>query len=287
MAKIDTPNAPHQHGATPAQATHAVPQVPAPSTAATALLQVSGLRQVFGGIVALDNVSFDLHAGEILALIGPNGAGKSTCFNILGGQARPTSGSVRFDDLELTRMSPQAIWRQGIGRTFQTAATFASLSVIENVQAALLSRDRRISHIWRKAANHAPEEALALLHQVGMHEQAKRTAGVLAYGDVKRLELAMALAHRPRLLLMDEPAAGMNSAERHALMELVRALVDQHKLAVLFTEHSLDVVFRHACRVAVLAQGRLIALDSPTAIASNAEVKRAYLGDGFQNDASE
>ncbi|AZV94577.1 ABC transporter ATP-binding protein [Pseudomonas sp. S 311-6] len=252
-------------------------------SAAVPLLQVSGLRQVFGGVTALDDVSFDLHAGEILALIGPNGAGKSTCFNILGGQARPTAGSVRFDGKELTRLGPQAIWRLGIGRTFQTAATFATLSVLENVQAALLSRDRRLMHVWRRAASYAPHEALALLEQVGLRQQAARPAGVLAYGDVKRLELAMALAHAPRLLLMDEPAAGMNSAERHALMELVRSLVEQRRLAVLFTEHSLDVVFRHASRVAVLAQGRLIALGSPAIVAEDPQVRRAYLGnDSFQ-----
>ncbi|MGO3743119.1 ABC transporter ATP-binding protein [Kerstersia sp.] len=247
------------------------------------LLQVDGLRQEFGGVTALDGISFELRAGEILALIGPNGAGKSTCFNILGGQARPTAGSVRFDGRELTRLSPQAIWRLGIGRTFQTAATFATLSAQENVQAALLSRDRRLMRLWRRADRYRPQEALALLAQVGLAEQAARPAGVLTYGDVKRLELALALAHAPRLLLMDEPAAGMNSAERHALMDLVRALVEQHQLAVLFTEHSLDVVFRHASRVAVLAQGRLIALDSPAAIAADPQVRRAYLGnDSFQ-----
>lgn len=256
-------------------------------TSAVPLLQVNGLRQVFGGVTALDGISFDLQAGEILALIGPNGAGKSTCFNILGGQARPTAGSVRFDGQELTRLSPQAIWRLGIGRTFQTAATFATLSAQENVQAALLSRDHRLMRLWRRADRYRPEEALALLAQVGLEDQARRPAGVLTYGDVKRLELALALAHAPRLLLMDEPAAGMNSAERHALMDLVRSLVEQRQLAVLFTEHSLDVVFRHASRVAVLAQGRLIALDTPNAIAADPLVRRAYLGsDSFRRSAA-
>src|SRR5690606_31181259 len=173
------------------------------------LLQVRGLRVAFGGIIAVDDVSFDLHAGRMLALIGPNGAGKSTCFNVISGQLRPDAGSVRLDGAELVGLPPQRIWRRGVGRTFQTAATFASLTVRENVQAALLSRDGLLYRAWRRAASHAVDEADALLEQVGMLAHAQRPCGVLAYGDVKRVELAVALAHRPRLLLMDEPTAGM------------------------------------------------------------------------------
>ncbi|CAP43659.1 ABC transporter ATP-binding protein [Bordetella petrii] len=242
------------------------------------LLQVRGLRKSFGGIQALDGVSFTLPAGHMLALIGPNGAGKSTCFNALSGQMRPDAGSVLLGGRELVGLRPQQIWRQGVGRTFQTAATFRSMSARENVQTALLARDRRLFDGWRRADRHGADEALALLEQVGMASQAQRPCGELAYGDVKRVELAMALAHAPRLLLMDEPTAGMAAAERHALMRLTRSLADTRGIAVLFTEHSLDVVFQHADRIVVLVRGQVLADDAPAAIAADARVKAAYLG---------
>ena len=149
-------------------------------------------------------------------------------------------------------LSAGKICRLGVGRTFQTAATFRSMTVRENVQTALLSRDRLLFNPWRRAARHAAEEAMALLAQVQMADKADAACGTLAYGDVKRVELAMALAHQPRLLLMDEPTAGMATNERHALMRLTRQLADTQRIAVLFTEHSLDVVFKHADRIAVL-----------------------------------
>jgi len=242
------------------------------------LLQVRGLRKSFGGIHALDDVSFSLAAGHMLALIGPNGAGKSTCFNAISGQMRPDAGSVLLDGHELVGLRPEQIWRHGVGRTFQTAATFRSMSAQENVQTALLARDRKLYDGWRRAERYGAEEGLALLEQVGMAGLAQRPCGELAYGDVKRVELAMALAHSPRLLLMDEPTAGMAASERHALMRLVRDLADTRRIAVLFTEHSLDVVFQHADRIVVLVRGQVLAEDSPAAIAANAHVKAAYLG---------
>ncbi|MBB1629148.1 ABC transporter ATP-binding protein [Achromobacter sp. UMC71] len=242
------------------------------------LLQVRQLRKSFGGIDALADVSFQLEAGQMLALIGPNGAGKSTCFNVLGGQLRPDAGSVRLDGRELVGLSAGRICRLGVGRTFQTAATFRSMTVLENVQTALLSRDRLLFRPWRRAAAHGADEARALLAQVQMAEQASVPCGVLAYGEVKRVELAMALAHRPRLLLMDEPTAGMATNERHALMRLTRELADTQRMAVLFTEHSLDVVFKHADRIAVLVRGSLLAEGAPGSIAADERVKAAYLG---------
>ena len=245
---------------------------------APALLQVTGLRKSFGGIDALAGVSFTLEAGQMLALIGPNGAGKSTCFNALGGQLRPDSGSVQLDGRELVGLSPGKICQLGVGRTFQTAATFRSMSARENVQTALLSRDRLLFNPWRRATRHAADEAMTLLSQVQMADKAETACGTLAYGDVKRVELAMALAHRPRLLLMDEPTAGMATNERHALMRLTRQLADTQRLAVLFTEHSLDVVFKHADRIAVLVRGALLAEGEPATIAADERVKAAYLG---------
>ena len=244
------------------------------------LLEVHGLGKAFGGVKAVDGVGFSLEKGELLALIGPNGAGKSTTFNLVGGQLAPDSGSVRLAGRDIAGLSPRKVWRQGVGRTFQIAATFASLSVVENVQMALLSADRKVFAFWRRAANHRRGDALALLERVGMGAQAERPCSALAYGDVKRVELAMALAHAPQLLLMDEPTAGMAPAERLALMALTRALAKERQMGVLFTEHSMDVVFGQADRVLVLVRGKLLAEGRPEAIQRDPRVQQAYLGHG-------
>ena len=242
------------------------------------LLRVDGLCKSFGGVQAVQGLSFTLEPGELLALIGPNGAGKSTCFNLVGGQLAPDAGRVLLDGRDITGLPPRAIWRLGVGRTFQIAQTFASFTVLQNLQLALLSHDGRAWRWWRRAEHHRRADALALLDQVGMAAQAERPCSALAYGDVKRLELAMALAHGPRLLLMDEPTAGMAPAERLALMRLVQRLARERRMAVLFTEHSMDMVFGHADRVAVLVRGRLLAEGRPDAIRRDARVQAAYLG---------
>jgi branched-chain amino acid transport system ATP-binding protein len=244
------------------------------------LLEVRDLSKAFGGVRAVDGVSFHVEAGELLALIGPNGAGKSTCFNLLNGQLPPDGGSVQLDGRDITGRSPRAIWRLGIGRTFQVAATFGSMSVRENVQMVLLSRRRRLLKLWRTAADQYRDEALALLAQVGMTDQAERACSLLAYGDLKRLELAMALASNPRLLLMDEPTAGMGPAERDELMALTARLTAERQLGVLFTEHSMDVVFRYATRILVMARGLVVAQGDPASVRDNAEVRAVYFGTG-------
>ncbi len=245
-----------------------------------ALLVVRGLSKAFGGIRAVDDVSFALAAGEMLALIGPNGAGKTTCFNMVGGQLAADAGSVRLGAHELLGLKPEAIWRLGVGRTFQIAETFASLTVLENVQMALLSHAGKVSGFWRPARAQFRAEALGLLESVGMAAQAERATSVLAYGDVKRVELAIALAHRPRLLLMDEPTAGMAPRERNELMALARRLAREQAIGVLFTEHSMDVVFAHADRIIVLARGELIAEGTPAAVRDDARVREVYFGGG-------
>jgi branched-chain amino acid transport system ATP-binding protein len=244
------------------------------------VLQVENLSKSFGGVQAVSEVSFAVAAGELLAMIGPNGAGKSTCFNMTGGQLRPDRGSVRFEGADVTGRRPREIWRLGVGRTFQITATFASMTVVENVQMALISHARKLFDIFGTARRFARETALELLDQVGMREQADRACGQLAYGDVKRLELAVALAHQPRLLLMDEPTAGMAPRERVALMTLTAAIARQRRLAVLFTEHDMDVVFAHADRIVVLNRGRLIAEGAPAAVRADARVREVYLGAG-------
>jgi branched-chain amino acid transport system ATP-binding protein len=244
------------------------------------LLSVRGLAKSFGGVKAVDGVDFDLAAGELLALIGPNGAGKSTLFNTVGGQLRPNAGSIRLGGQEIAGLPPRAIWRLGVGRTFQIAETFASLTAVENVQMALISADRKSFSPWRRAAAYRRDDALALLDRVGMAAQAERPCSVLAYGDVKRVELAIALAHSPRLLLMDEPTAGMAPAERQALMALTKRLVTERGIAVLFTEHNMDVVFAQADRILVLARGRTIAEGPPAAIREHPTVREVYFGSG-------
>jgi branched-chain amino acid transport system ATP-binding protein len=244
------------------------------------LLQVRHLAKSFGGVRAVDDVSFDLPAGQLLALLGPNGAGKSTCFNMVNGQIKPDTGAILLDGRDVAGMAPREIWRMGVGRTFQIAATFHSMTVIENVQMALISHERKLLGLWHPVRTHHRDEAMALLAQVGMADQAERACSVLSYGDVKRVELAMAMANKPRLLLMDEPTAGMASKERHALVALTKQLVVEQQLAVLFTEHSMDVVFAHADRLIVLARGKLIAEGDPASIRNDPLVREVYFGSG-------
>lgn len=244
------------------------------------VLSVRSLSKAFGGVRAVDGVSFDIARGEFLALIGPNGAGKSTCFNMINGQLAPNSGAILFEDKDIAGLAPRDIWRLGVGRTFQVAATFGSMTVVENVQMALISHAREIYRLWRPAAAHHRDRALELLEQVGMRDAADRPSRELAYGDVKRVELAIALANDPRLLLMDEPTAGMAPRERNDLIALVKRLVVERGISVLFTEHSMDVVFAFADRIIVLARGKLIADGDATAIRDNPQVQEVYFGTG-------
>jgi branched-chain amino acid transport system ATP-binding protein len=243
-----------------------------------ALLEVSGLHKSFGGVTAARDVNFVLEAGEMLAIIGPNGAGKSTIFNMAGGQLRPDSGDIIFKGRSLKNLNPREIWQRGVGRTFQIAATFASMTVAENVQMVLLSKNNRLHALVPFAGNLYRDEAQNLLDLVGMAEQADRPCAVLAYGDVKRAELAIALANNPDLLLMDEPTAGMAPAERTALMELTASIVADRNIGVLFTEHDMDVVFGHAKNVIVLDRGEIIARGTPDTVRADPRVQQIYLG---------
>ncbi|GGD62160.1 MULTISPECIES: ABC transporter ATP-binding protein [Caballeronia] len=244
------------------------------------LLRIEHLSKSFDGVQAVDDVSFSLKAGELLALIGPNGAGKSTCFNMINGQLKPGAGSIELDGQRITGKRPRDIWRLGVGRTFQIAATFNSMTVLENVQMALLSHERRVFSLFSRIASWREDEAMALLDLVGMAGHAQRSCAVLAYGDVKRVELAVALANRPKLLLMDEPTAGMAPEERNALMALTARLAKERNIGVLFTEHSMDVVFEYADTLIVLARGKLIAQGDADAIRNDSRVREVYLGTG-------
>ena len=243
------------------------------------LLQVEGLRKSFDGLAAVAGVSFRLEPGELLALIGPNGAGKSTCFNLLNGQLRPDAGRVLLNGADITGKPPRQIWRLGVGRSFQVAAVFPSMTVRENVQVALIAHAGQSWRFGRLAGGYFQAEAGALLALVGMADQGQRAAGVLAYGDLKRLELSIALAGNPRLLLMDEPTAGMAPAERGAMMTLVRRLAKDRGMAVLFTEHDMEMVFTHSDRILVLDRGQLIAEGDAASVRADKRVRAVYLGE--------
>jgi branched-chain amino acid transport system ATP-binding protein len=244
------------------------------------VLAVRSLSKSFGGVHAVNEASFDVGAGEFLAMLGPNGAGKSTCFNMINGQLAPDAGEILLDGENIAGLAPRAVWRRGVGRTFQLAATFSSMTVAENVQMALISHAGETYGLWRPAASRHRARALDLLAQVGMHEAADRPSRALAYGDIKRIELAIALANEPKLLLMDEPTAGMAPRERNDLIALVKRLVVERGISVLFTEHSMDVVFAYADRIVVLARGRVIADGDAAAIRDNAQVREVYFGTG-------
>jgi branched-chain amino acid transport system ATP-binding protein len=243
------------------------------------VLAVRGLSKAYGGLQAVRDVSFTVAPGELVAMIGPNGAGKTTCFNMLNGQLAPDSGEIRLGDTSLVGLPPHRIWRLGVGRTFQVAATFGSMSVRENVQMTLLSYHRELHAAFSVASRCCIEEADALLERVGIGYQAERPCATLAYGDLKRVELAVALANRPRLLLMDEPTAGMAPDERLALMQLAAVLARSDNIAVLFTEHDMDVVFGFARRVIVLHLGEVIAAGAPPEVRADPRVQEVYLGD--------
>ena len=247
---------------------------------AGAKLSVRDLRKAYGAVKAVDGVSFDVGAGEMVAIIGPNGAGKSTCFNALNGQLRADCGSIIFEGRDITDVGPSAAWRRGIGRTFQITMTFSSMTVRENVQAVLQSHNGYIFSFLSRFADAYRDDADRILSLVDIQAQADRSCAVLAYGDLKRLELAMALASDPRLLLMDEPTAGMAPSERVELMKLTKRLATDRGISVLFTEHDMDVVFGHADRILVLNRGRLIAEGTPAQVRQDAQVQEVYLGGG-------
>ena len=245
---------------------------------AQALLEVRSLRKAFGGIVAVSDVSFDVAPGELVALIGPNGAGKTTCFNLINGQLAPDAGSIRLGGRSIAGLPAQRIAALGVGRTFQTAAIFASMTVRENVQLALIAHRGEQWQVTSRANAAHGATADALLARVGATALAGSTCATLAYGDLKRVELAVALAPSPRLLLMDEPTSGTAPADRAQLMRLTASLVRGDGMAALFTEHDMDVVFAHADRVIVLDRGAIIAQGLPAAVRADPRARAAYFG---------
>jgi branched-chain amino acid transport system ATP-binding protein len=242
------------------------------------VLEVHEIAKSFGGVQAVKNLSFNLGQGQLLAMIGPNGAGKSTCFNLINGQLHPDNGNVVIMGIKINGYQPRQVWKLGVGRTFQITSTFASMTVLENIKMAVLSYHRHTKSLFSRVRNLYDDESMELLKLVGIEDQHDRACGVLAYGDLKRVELAVALANQPKLLLMDEPTAGMGPAERQSMMELTANIVRTRNIGVLFTEHDMEVVFTHADRIIVLNRGELVAEGTPAEVRADTKVQEIYLG---------
>jgi branched-chain amino acid transport system ATP-binding protein len=243
------------------------------------VLEVHGLSKSFGGFRAVSEVDLAVAEGEIAAVIGPNGAGKSTLFNLITGHLQPTAGRVLVDKRDVTGVAPYKICSMGLGRSFQRTNIFPKLSVLENVQAAFLAHRGQGPNFWSRSNRLCRGEAVALLASIGLAEQTRTVAGTLSYGNQKQLELGIALASDPKILLLDEPTAGMSASETHETIALIERIARERRLTLLFTEHDMAVVFSIAQRIAVMHQGRVIAHGDPAAVRADAQVRRVYLGD--------
>ncbi|HEX5453072.1 MAG TPA: ABC transporter ATP-binding protein [Stellaceae bacterium] len=244
------------------------------------MLEISGLSKSFGGFRAVSDVSLTVDTRQIAAVIGPNGAGKSTLFNLITGHLRPDSGSVRLDGRDITGAPPYRMCRMGIGRSFQRTNIFAQLTVFQNIQAAFLIHHRRGLNFWGLSEAFYRDETTALLTSIGLAGQEETVAGTLSYGNQKQVELGLALASDPDLLLLDEPTAGMSANETHETIRLLQRIAAERALTLLFTEHDMEVVFGIAQKIAVLHQGRIIAEGGPEEVRGDPEVRRVYLGQG-------
>jgi len=249
-----------------------------PSGRQDLVLQTEGLRKHFGGVQAVNGVDLAVPPGDLRAIIGPNGAGKTTLFNLITGDLAHDTGHIYFAGEEVSGLPPYRLYRRGMSRTFQITSIFRRLTALENVQTALLSHHRRHYNVFVRARRLYRDEALAMLERVGLREQASKPSGILAHGDQRRLELAIALASAPTLLLLDEPTAGMAPRERHEIMALVARIAADTGLTVVFTEHDMDVVFAVARRITVLHQGAVLAEGPPVEVRANKDVQRVYLG---------
>lgn len=246
------------------------------------LLQARGVTRRFGTFTAVDEVDLDVVEGGIHSIIGPNGAGKTTFFRLLTGVLRPTSGSVTFQDESIGGKRPHAVARRGLVQSFQLTSVFPRLTVLESLQAAILAPTWRPLDVVTRGQWSVVARACEILDQVGLRELADREARTLSHGDQRALDIALALATRPRLLLLDEPTAGMSPAETRKTTDLVAELNRSTGLTILFSEHDMDVVWRISDRVTVLHQGRVIAEGSVAEVQGNTEVMAVYLGEGAQ-----
>jgi len=249
------------------------------------VLEVSRLSKSFGGFRAVSDVSLTVETRQIAAVIGPNGAGKSTLFNLITGHLRPDSGKVILDGRDITGAAPYRICRMGVGRSFQRTNIFAKLTVFENLQAAFIVHHRRGPNLWSRSDSLYRDETMKLLRSIGLGGQEKTIAGTLSYGNQKQVELGLALASDPRVLLLDEPTAGMSATETHDTIALLERIAEERELTLIFTEHDMEVVFSIARKIAVLHQGQIIAEGLPDTVRTNDEVRRVYLGHGLTHQS--
>jgi branched-chain amino acid transport system ATP-binding protein len=243
------------------------------------VLEVQGLSKSFAGFRAVADVDLAVAAGQIAAVIGPNGAGKSTLFNLITGHLQPSAGRVLLDGRDITGVAPHRICGMGIGRSFQRTNIFPKLTVFENVQAAFLAHRGHGRNFWARSEFLCRDESEALLSSIGLADEALTVAGTLSYGNQKQLELGIALASDPKILLLDEPTAGMSATETHEAIALLGRIARERELTLLFTEHDMAVVFSIAQKIAVMHQGRIIADGEPAAVRADAQVRRVYLGE--------
>ena len=243
------------------------------------ILTVKELKKSFDGFVAVNGVSFSIKKGEICSIIGPNGAGKTTLFNLITGHLSKDEGRLIFKGMDITQMPPHRICRLGMGRSFQRTNIFPRLTVFQNIQAALVAHRGESLNFFKPVDSFFREETQDLLERVGLKDFAATVGGALSYGFQKQLELGIALASDPELLLLDEPTAGMSSRETHQTIQLVGRITREKGLTLLFTEHDMEVVFSISERILVLHQGRLIAEGSPEEVRNNYNVKKVYLGE--------
>lgn len=245
----------------------------------TAILSIEGVGKTFAGFRALSDVNLRVQENSVHALIGPNGAGKSTLLNVVSGHIAPTTGQVLYRGKPISGRQPHDTARQGVARSFQITSIFSGFSVFENVQTALLAQQGLCTRMFQRAEPMLREDALSLLEMVRLDDQADRVAGELAAGDRKRLEFAIALAGQPKVMLLDEPTAGMSPDERIIIMNIIRSINQERGVAVLFTEHDIDMVFAIADRITVLHQGSCLADGTPAAVRADRRVQEVYLGE--------
>jgi branched-chain amino acid transport system ATP-binding protein len=243
------------------------------------VLEVRDVRKSFDGFQALGGVSLSVAEGQIAAIIGPNGAGKTTFFNVITGHLRPDAGAIMLEGRNITGVAPHDVCRLGMGRSFQRTNIFPRLTVFENVQAAYISHRGRGRDLFGRVDRLYADETEAVLTSLGLRDRAGEVSGFLSHGAQKQLELGIALASEPRLLLLDEPTAGMSATETRETIRLVDRIARERGLTLLFTEHDMEVVFSIAQKITVLHQGRVIADGAPAAVRADAEVRRVYLGE--------
>jgi branched-chain amino acid transport system ATP-binding protein len=240
---------------------------------------VDHVTKSFGGLRAVSDVSFELGKGELSSIIGPNGAGKTTLFNLMTGHIKPDRGQITFERKDITGLPPHTICRRGIGRSFQRTNIVPSLTAFDNVQVALMSWQRKTRNIFIRSEKLVRKETDEILDSIGLGEKKETTAGLLAHGDQRRLEIGITLGTHPRLILLDEPTAGMSPEESSKTVELVQRLVRERDLTLLFIEHDMEVVFGISEKVRVMHLGEIIAEGTPEAVRSNDEVQRIYLAE--------